>query len=55
MIEARLKALGFTDCEMVGDKRGVQIFRIRTDKGWTYERFESPADVDAWAVGKAPA
>ena len=50
-----LIALGFTNSTVVGEAKGITTVRIRTVKGWTYERFTSPADVDAWARGKEPA
>jgi hypothetical protein len=50
-----LKAIGFTQAEIVGEKKGEFTLKIRTDKGWTYERFKTADDVYAWANGKAPA
>lgn len=55
MILETLASLGFTNCEIVGEKRGAQTVKIMTDKGWTYDRFSSEADVRSWAVGKRPA
>ena len=56
MILETLASLGFKNCEIVGEtRRGVQTVRIMTDKGWTYDRFATEADVRSWAVGKTPA
>lgn len=49
-----LVSLGFTNSTVVGEAKGVTTVRIRTDKGWAYERFASNADVDTWAHGKKP-
>jgi hypothetical protein len=50
-----LKSIGFTETELLGEKKGEYTLRIRTDKGWTYERFKTADDVYAWAKGKAQA
>lgn len=46
----RLEVAGFPDAAIVGlpmcDKLTV---RVRTDKGWLYEKFDHDEDVSAWA------
>jgi hypothetical protein len=42
-----LSDLGFADAAILDEGKGV--VRIRTSKGWTYERFKSEGDIAAWA------
>jgi hypothetical protein len=55
-LTAKIKSLGFDNVEAIPDqtRRGVTVYRIRTANGWTYERFASEADVDAWAINHRP-
>ena len=55
-LTAKIKSLGFDSVEAIPDqmRRGVTVYKIRTAKGWTYERFVSEADVDAWAINHRP-
>lgn len=50
-----LAALGFTDVTDLGSKNGKTLVKVRTSKGWAYERFASSEDVEAWAKGRSPA
>lgn len=51
----KLIALGFT-AEAIPDRSrtDASVYRIRTAKGWTYERFESAEQVDVWAINHRP-
>lgn len=44
-----LAEAGFTDATAVGDDDGAQIVRVRTSRGWVYERFRSDDQVAPWA------
>lgn len=52
----RLASHGFTLATVLNDDGRVALLRIRTSKGWVYERFPSdnPAAVDAWAARHMP-
>lgn len=53
----RLEALGFTDAALVGVQRTKTVFRVRTAKGWQYEKFDTealPDALDAWASKHQP-
>lgn len=45
----KLTDLGFVQAEVTGEVKGVSVVRVRTAKGWVYERFSSDEDVDRWA------
>ncbi len=50
-----LSDLGFS-AAIVGDRKGVSVVRVRTARGWTYEKFkddDEPA-VRAWAANHTP-
>jgi len=49
-----LADLGFSNTAIVGDKDGVATVRIRTSKGWVYERFSSSEQVAPWATRYSP-
>lgn len=53
-----LEALGFVNSAIVATKGAVQTFRIRTSKGWAYEKFTNDdaveASVRAWAKNRQP-
>lgn len=50
-----LADLGFSG-ELVNERRGRQTLRIRTSKGWTYEKFSADDDqaVRDWAKSHQP-
>ncbi len=53
----KLEALGFTGSAVVNERRGIVTVRIRTTRGWTYEKFSTAnaeAEVAAWAVHHSP-
>ncbi len=49
---AHLKALGFKKPEVSQAKKGILV-KVRTTKGWVYEKFpiseETIAQIDLWA------
>lgn len=45
---------GFSNTTIVGEKAGVTTVRIRTAKGWVYERFVSADQVASWANRHEP-
>ncbi len=45
----KLNDLGFVQAEVTGEVKGVSIVRVRTAKGWVYERFSNDEAVDRWA------
>lgn len=55
-IAKRLMELGFHNIEFVNEKRGLVTVKIRTSKGWTYEKFDSavPDAVDLWSAKHQP-
>lgn len=54
---AHLQALGFQPT-VTATKKGILV-KVRTDKGWIYERFavsdDTIAAIDIWASNFAPA
>ena len=50
-----LTDLGFS-AEAVSERKGLTTYRIRTSKGWTYEKFPADAEdaVRAWAKAHEP-
>ncbi len=44
----KLDDLGFTNCQQVKETAGVSTVRVRTDRGWVYEKFSSAAQVESW-------
>lgn len=45
----KITDLGF-QAELLGkDKSNIETLRIRTSRGWTYQRFKFDEEVDAWA------
>ncbi|WP_287323728.1 hypothetical protein [Mesorhizobium sp.] len=50
-----LEALGFANSAIVATKGAVQTFRIRTTRGWAYEKFTDEASVRAWAHNREAA
>lgn len=50
----KLIDLGFK-AEVVGkDAQGIETMKIRTSKGWTYDRFSREEDVENWAKYHKP-
>lgn len=49
-----LADLGFGNAAIVGEKDGVTTVRIRTSKGWVYERFTVAGEVASWAKRHSP-
>jgi hypothetical protein len=45
----KLADLGFANAELLGEEKGTSRVRIRTSKGWIYDRFSSEEAVDRWA------
>lgn len=45
----KLASLGFANAQLSGEAKGVSTVRIRTAKGWVYDRFASEEAVDRWA------
>jgi hypothetical protein len=50
----KLASLGFTNTELIGEARGKSTVKIRTTKGWVYEKFATIDDVARWAVFHEP-
>lgn len=45
----KLASLSFANAEITGETKGVSTVRVRTAKGWVYERFSSDDEVTRWA------
>lgn len=53
----KLEALGFTGSVVVNERKGIVTVRVRTTRGWTYEKFSAAnaeAEVAAWANHHSP-
>lgn len=50
----RLKKLGFKKVEDLGTKNGWTLVKVRTSKGWVYERFATESEAETWAQGRKP-
>lgn len=48
-----LTSLGF-EVTNLGAKAGKTLVKVKTDKGWAYERLATEDDARAWATGKNP-
>lgn len=48
----KLSDLGFTNAAVLNETSGLT--RIRTSRGWVYERFTTEAQLDAWASRNNP-
>lgn len=48
----KLNDLGFTNAAVLNEASGLT--RIRTLKGWVYERFTSENQIETWANRHAP-
>jgi hypothetical protein len=49
-----LKDLGFDKAEVTGNSKGVSTVRVRTLKGWVYQRFSTEDQVESWAKYHKP-
>lgn len=45
----KLHDLGFESEHLGTDKSKIETWKIRTSRGWTYQRFKFEEEVDAWA------
>lgn len=52
VIEA-LVSLGFEATDL-GTKNGKTLVKVKTSKGWAYERLSSEDEARAWAADKQP-
>lgn len=54
-IARKLMLLGFK-IEVLSEKKAIVTVKIRTSKGWTYEKFDGadPGAVDLWALKHTP-
>lgn len=50
----KLADLGFSNAQVMGEAKGVSTLKIRTAKGWVYDRFTSDDDVERWAKFHKP-
>lgn len=48
----KLEALGFSNAAVLDEKKGLT--RVRTAKGWVYERFLSDEQIDMWSDRHKP-
>lgn len=48
----KLADLGFTNATILNEASGLT--RIRTSRGWVYERFASEPQLEAWAARNKP-
>lgn len=54
-ILSKLQSLGFrVDALPDLSRENAMVYRIRTAKGWVYERLDTVEQVDAWAVNHKP-
>lgn len=53
-IVQKLNDLGFANCSIAKEADGVTTVRVRTSKGWVYEKFTSPEQVQNWAQFHKP-
>lgn len=48
-----LTSLGFTATDL-GTKAGKTLVKVKTDKGWAYDRLATEEDARVWASDKNP-
>ncbi|MEI3803160.1 hypothetical protein V6R85_01450 [Agrobacterium sp. CCNWLW32] len=48
----KLFSLGFKNATVLDEKKGLT--RVRTAKGWVYERFQSEEHIEAWSDTHKP-
>ena len=53
-IVPKLNELGFVNCTQVKEAAGVTTVRVRTSRGWVYEKFSSAEQVGDWAKFHSP-
>jgi hypothetical protein len=51
-ILSKLTELGFDNAAMLNEAQG--LVRIRTSKGWVYDRFKTEEQIQAWASKNSP-
>lgn len=51
---SKLVSLGFQNSSLIDDKDDTATVRIRTSRGWTYERFKALDEVDSWSFMHEP-
>lgn len=53
---SRLSELGFTNASEIREEGPRTLYRIRTSRGWVYERFpkDDASAVDRWAAHHEP-
>lgn len=50
-----LESLGFDVTDLgTNEKTGKTLVKVRTNKGWAYDRLANEDEARAWAVGKNP-
>lgn len=50
----KLNELGFANCAQVNEAEGVSTVRVRTNRGWVYEKFSSVDQVSDWSKFHKP-
>lgn len=50
----KLTDLGFANAAVTGEAKGVTTVRVRTAKGWVYEKFTDASQADNWAKFHQP-
>lgn len=50
----KLADMGFANAALIGEDKSKSLLKIRTAKGWVYERFGSEDDVQRWAHFHSP-
>lgn len=50
----KLNDLGFSNCTIAKEADGVTTVRVRTSKGWVYEKFSSVEQVENWSSFHRP-
>lgn len=51
-LKAKLSDLGFKSFEVLNETKGLA--RVRTSRGWTYEKFSSEDQIDSWSKFHKP-
>lgn len=50
----KLSSLGFENAHLISEAKGKSTLKIRTSKGWVYERFSSEDEAGRWANFHSP-
>ena len=53
-IVQKLNELGFDNAAVTGEAKGVTTVRVRTAKGWVYQKFTDESQADNWAKFHQP-